>query len=205
MAGFRQISYIAILSLAALPALAHDAAEKVGYVAPHGGGFMAGLSHPVLGFDHLLAMISVGVLSAQMGGRAIWQVPLTFVFLMLLGGVAGMQKVPLFSVELGIAISVLALGIAIAAESKFSALLAITFVGFFAIFHGHAHGTEMPYLAKPVLYALGFVAGTAAIHIAGVVIGLVSQRYQQGVAVLRYTGAAIAGIGFHLILMPVLG
>ena len=110
MAGFRQISYIAILSLAALPALAHDAAEKVGYVAPHGGGFMAGLSHPVLGFDHLLAMISVGVLSAQMGGRAIWQVPLTFVFLMLLGGVAGMQKVPLFSVELGIAISVLRAG-----------------------------------------------------------------------------------------------
>ena len=83
-----------------------------------GGGFIAGLTHPVLGFDHLLAMLSVGILSAQMGGQAIWRVPLTFVLVMLAGGILGINSVPLFSVELGIAVSVLALGIAIALEKK---------------------------------------------------------------------------------------
>lgn len=166
-----------------------------------GGGFMSGLSHPVLGFDHLLAMLSVGILSAQMGGKAIWKVPATFVVVMLFGGILGMQEVAIISVELGIAFSVLALGIAIAAAKKLSPVLAMVFVGFFAIFHGHAHGSEMPYLAKPVFYALGFVVGTAAIHIAGVVIGMVTERYQQGQQLLRYVGAGIAGIGFYLLLM----
>ena len=165
-----------------------------------GGGFMAGLTHPVLGFDHLLAMLSVGILSAQMGGQAIWRVPFTFVLVMLAGGILGINGVPIFSVEVGIAFSVLALGVAIALEKKLSPLLAMVFVGFFAIFHGHAHGTEMPSLSKPVFYACGFVLGTAGIHVAGVLIGIIAERLKDGAQLLRYTGAGIAGIGFHLII-----
>ena len=168
--------------------------------AGSGGGFMAGLTHPVLGFDHLLAMLSVGILSAQMGGQAIWRVPFTFVLVMLAGGILGINGVPIFSVEVGIAFSVLALGVAIALEKKLSPLLAMVFVGFFAIFHGHAHGTEMPSLSKPVFYACGFVLGTAGIHVAGVLIGIIAERLKDGAQLLRYTGAGIAGIGFHLII-----
>ena len=164
-----------------------------------GGGFMAGLTHPVLGFDHLLAMLSVGILSAQMGGRAIWRVPLTFVLVMLGGGVLGINGVPMISVELGIAFSVLALGVAIALERKLPTLLAMVFVGFFAIFHGHAHGTEMPSLSKPLFYACGFVVGTAGIHVAGVLVGIIAERLKDGGQLLRYAGAGIAGVGFHLI------
>ena len=165
-----------------------------------GGGFTAGLMHPVLGFDHLLAMLSVGILSAQMGGQAIWRVPLTFVLVMLGGGVLGINGVPMISVELGIAFSVLALGVAIALEKKLPPLFAMVFVGIFAIFHGHAHGTEMPSLSKPLFYACGFVLGTAGIHVAGVLIGIIAERLKDGAQLLRYAGAGIAGIGFHLII-----
>lgn len=163
--------------------------------------FWVGLIHPVLGFDHLLAMISVGILSAQMGGRAIWTVPITFVSVMLIGGVIGIQRIALVSVELGIAFSVLVLGVALAAEKKLSPILAMIFVGCFAIFHGHAHGTEMPNMAEPVLYACGFVIGTTVIHIAGILIGILSRKFSHGVQLLRYAGAGIAGIGFHLLIM----
>lgn len=166
-----------------------------------GGGFISGLSHPVLGFDHLLAMISVGILSAQIGGRAIWTVPSTFVGVMLIGGVLGMLGIPLFSVELGIAFSVFALGVSLAAEKKVPSILGMIFVGFFAVFHGHAHGTEMPDLAKPVFYALGFFIGTASIHITGVLIGLFSKETAYGDKLLRYVGAGIASVGFYLVIV----
>ena len=176
------------------PSLAHA------HVVGGGGGFVSGLSHPVLGFDHLLAMVSVGILSAQMGGKAIWTVPATFVGVMLVGGILGIEGVPLFSVELGIAISVVALGIALAAEKKLPALFAMLFVGIFAIFHGHAHGTEMPSIAEPVLYALGFVTGTAAIHIFGVFIGLLFEQSARGAKLLRFAGVGIACIGVHFLM-----
>ena len=163
-----------------------------------GGGFVSGLSHPVLGFDHLLAMLSVGILSAQMGGRAIWSVPATFVVVMLIGGILGINDINLVSVELGIVMSVFALGIAIAAAKKLPAPMTMVLVGFFALFHGHAHGTEMPYLSEPALYALGFVVGTATIHISGVSIGLLTEQFKGGRQLLRYLGAGIAGIGFYL-------
>lgn len=165
------------------------------------GGFMSGLKHPVLGFDHLLAMLSVGILSAQMGGKAIWTVPSTFVFVMLIGGIIGLKGIGLISVELGIAFSVLALGLAIAIEKKLSPLLAMAFVGFFALFHGYAHGSEMPYLADPIFYACGFILGTAAIHIMGVLVGVIIEHFKHGKQSLRHTGAAIAAIGFYLIIM----
>ena len=166
-----------------------------------GGGFFSGFSHPVLGFDHLLAMLSVGILSAQMGGKAIWKVPATFVAVMLLGGILGMNNIGLISVELGIVCSVLILGIAIAANKELPALIAMIFVGFFAMFHGHAHGTEMPYLAEPVFYALGFIVGTAVIHIAGVMIGSVATKFKDGQQLLRFLGAGISGVGFHMLVM----
>jgi urease accessory protein len=159
------------------------------------GGFLSGLVHPVLGYDHLLAMLSVGILSAQIGGRAIWTVPATFVSVMALGGVLGLVDVGIKITELGIAFSLVILGSVIASERRLPIILAMIGVGFFAIFHGYAHGTEMPQTAQPVAYAFGFLTGTALIHITGVLIGDISKRYQRGPQVLRFGGGLIAMVG----------
>ena len=164
-----------------------------------GGGFMSGFNHPVLGFDHLLAMLSVGMLSTQLGGRAIWTVPLAFVTFMLVGGILGLYAIAVPFVEIGIALSVLLLGLAIAFDRQIPLLFAMAFVGVFAIFHGHAHGAEMPELASPVLYALGFLFGTAVIHLGGVMIGLGMQRMTGQRNLMRVTGAAIAAMGGYLL------
>ncbi len=163
-------------------------------------GFLSGMMHPVLGLDHLLAMLSVGVVSAQIGGRAIWTVPATFVSVMVIGGILGVMEVPIPAVEIGIALSVFALGVAIAAHRRAPILATQAFVAFFAIFHGHAHGTEMPWTASPVLYALGFVVGTSSIHIMGVLIGHILSRTETRMALLRYIGAGMAGVGAHLLI-----
>ncbi|MCU8089497.1 HupE/UreJ family protein [Shewanella sp. SM20] len=164
-----------------------------------GGGFMSGFNHPVLGFDHLLAMLSVGMLSTQLGGRAIWTVPLAFVTFMLVGGILGLYAIAVPFVEIGIALSVLLLGLAIAFDRQIPLLFAMAFVGVFAIFHGHAHGAEMPALASPVLYALGFLFGTAVIHLGGVMIGLGMQRMTGQRNLMRVTGVAIAAMGGYLL------
>ncbi|AVI65392.1 MULTISPECIES: HupE/UreJ family protein [unclassified Shewanella] len=164
-----------------------------------GGGFMSGFNHPVLGFDHLLAMLSVGMLSTQLGGRAIWTVPLAFVTFMLVGGILGLYAIAVPFVEIGIALSVLLLGLAIAFDRQIPLLFAMAFVGVFAIFHGHAHGAEMPELASPVLYALGFLFGTAVIHLGGVMIGLGMQRMTGQRNLMRVTGVAIAAMGGYLL------
>lgn len=163
------------------------------------GGFSSGLWHPVLGFDHFLAMVSVGILSAQIGGRAVWTVPLTFVSVMAGGAVLGMNGINIVQVEVGIAFSVLALGVAMAAEKKLPAWLAMLSVGVFAVFHGHAHGTEMPAIAQPFVYAAGFIAGTAGIHILGVMVGVVCKRTARMSEFLRFTGAGISGVGIHIL------
>lgn len=159
------------------------------------GGFLSGLVHPVLGYDHLLAMLSVGMISAQIGGRAIWTVPATFVSVMAVGGVLGLINIGLNVTELGIAASLVILGLFIAAERKIPTLIVMIGVGFFAIFHGYAHGSEMPDTAEPFLYALGFLVGTALIHIAGVVIGDISRHYESGKIALRVGGTLIAVVG----------
>jgi len=159
------------------------------------GGYLSGLVHPVLGYDHLLAMLSVGILSAQIGGRAIWTVPATFVGVMAVGGVLGLINIGLTSTEFGIAASLVLLGAIIAAERSLPARLAMLGVGFFAIFHGYAHGTEMPTTAEPALYALGFLTGTALIHIAGVIIGDIAKHYKRGKVILRVGGGLIALVG----------
>lgn len=164
-----------------------------------GGGFINGMMHPVFGVDHLLAMVAVGALSVQMGGRAIWAVPTSFVALMLCGGIWGIMKMPFFAVETGIALSVLVLGIAIAFDKKIPTIWSMLCVGFFALFHGYAHGMEMPYLAQPALYAVGFILATACLHVVGIVIGEIAKKIKNGEGLLRYTGAGVAGVGFAIL------
>jgi urease accessory protein len=182
-------SFIGIGMLAPGAVLAHEGASL-----PY-GSFLGGLTHPVLGVDHFLAMVSVGIVSAQIGGRAMWTVPTTFVLVMLFGGVLGWLFTGFTAVEAGIAISVLALGCAIAADKNLSVSLVMTAVGFFAIFHGYAHGAEMPLVANPYTYAVGFMTGTAVLHIAGLVLGDIARHYQRGKLMLRVGGGAIAGVG----------
>ena len=188
-------SFILALTLAIVPgvAYAHDGTNLAL------GGFLSGLVHPVLGYDHLLAMLSVGILSAQIGGRAIWTVPATFVSVMAVGGFLGLIDIGLTATEFGIAVSLVILGSVIAAERRLSILVAMVGVGFFAIFHGYAHGSEVPETAEPFLYALGFLMGTALIHITGVVIGDISRHYERGKIILRVGGALIALIGLLFI------
>jgi urease accessory protein len=171
------------------------------HVANNGGGLVAGLTHPVLGLDHFLAMFSVGVLSAQMGGRAIWSVPATFVGVMLAGGILGIQGVHLPAVEAAITASVIALGLALAIGRTMPAVLAMAFVGFFAVFHGYAHGTEMPEVAAPFPYALGFVFGTAGIHLLGVGVGAGLGRAKHGPWLVRGVGGfmVLCGMAFVIV------
>lgn len=182
---------LALVALGADTALAHE-----GQVIRL-GSFLGGLTHPVLGLDHLLAMLSVGVVSAQLGGRAIWTVPTTFVVVMALGGLVGRTGVGpgMSAVELGIALSVLALGVVIAADRRLPVLVVMGAVALFASFHGYAHGIETPDIANAGLYAGGFLTGTALIHLLGVLIGDVAGRYKAGRGVLRFGGAAVSTIG----------
>src|SRR5262245_22655719 len=127
------------LSLALLPTAA---SAHVGFGDTN--GFVQGFMHPISGIDHLLAMVAVGLFAARLGGNAKWVVPLTFVLVMTLTGVLGMTGVSIPFVEIGIALSVIVLGLAVASQSGLPLTVAVALVGFFAIFHGHAHGAEMP-------------------------------------------------------------
>ncbi len=162
-------------------------------------GFASGLIHPILGFDHMLAMISVGVVSALIGGRAIWMVPVTFVAVMLVGGMLGTFGIPLFLAEYSIAFSVLALGTVIASGKHISVILSMIFVSFFALFHGYTHGAEMPHLAKPELYVLGFAIAAMVIHIAGVFVGLLVQGMKRDNSLVRLSGLGIVGVGVYFL------
>ena len=188
-------SFLMAILFAAIPgvAYAHDG-TNLGL-----GGFLSGIVHPVLGYDHLFAMLSVGIISAQIGGRAIWTVPSTFVTVMAIGGVLGLMNIGLTVTELGIAVSLVILGLVIAAERRIPTLIVMIGVGFFAIFHGYAHGAEMPDTAEPFLYALGFLVGTALIHISGVVIGDISRHYESGKVILRIGGGLISLVGLLFI------
>ena len=173
------------------PALGHEN-QVVEY-----GSFLAGLTHPVLGLDHFIAMVSVGIVSALIGGRAIWTVPATFVVMMGVGGVAGYADIGLSSsaVEVGIAVSVILLGGVMALDQTLDIRIAMLFVAFFGFFHGYAHGQEIPDIAEPAVYALGFISGTILIHLLGLLIGEVAIRYPYGRPVLRVVGGVFIVIG----------
>ena len=168
-------------------------------------GFYDGLSHPVLGLDHFLAMVCVGVVSSQIGGRAIWTVPSLFVLFMIVGGAAGLFIEILaitFSdiIEWGIIFSVIFLGLSVAIEKKLPTIIIMIAVAFFGAFHGLAHGIEMPWAANPLLFALGFSSGTAVLHLFGVGIGLVLIRNNLLNIILRVLGLGCAIFGFYLII-----
>lgn len=156
-----------------------------------------GLEHPFTGLDHLLAMFAVGLWAAQRGGRALWLVPLTFVSVMVVGIIFGMSGVPIPFVEPGIAISVLMLGVFVAAAIKLPLSISGAVVGTFAFLHGYAHGTETSASAAGLTYAFGFVAATIALHTAGISFGLTTQRLRSS-QLVQYSGAAIAACGFFL-------
>lgn len=161
-------------------------------------GFAHGFLHPVGGLDHVLAMVAVGVFAAHLGGRALWLVPAAFVAMMALGGVAGAFSIPLPFVEIWIAASVLVLGLAVAFRWSLPAAAAMALVGFFAVFHGHAHGSEMPLDASGLSYGAGFLLATALLHGLGLAAGLAVGRTgkRSRLAVQAGGGAmALAGLG----------
>ncbi len=161
-------------------------------------GFAHGFAHPLGGLDHILAMLMVGVFAAQLKGRALWLVPAGFVAVMALGGVAGFAGIGLPFVELGIALSIVILGAVVAFGRTASVATAMGLVGFFAIFHGYAHGAEMPQTMSGVAYGTGFVAATALLHALGVGCGLLLGRSSEGIGptLVKCLGgaASLAGI-----------
>lgn len=191
------VSWGMALAIAVLPSLASAHAEQ-GVV----GGFLAGFLHPILGVDHMLAMIAVGLWGAQLKSPAIWILPLTFPVVMACGGVLGIAGVQLPFVEVAIALSALILGLAVASNLCTHLWFASAIVGLFAIFHGHAHGTELPGAANPLAYGVGFVISTGLLHLAGIVIGL-AVHWPAGSALIRACGGIIALIGGYFLALSV--
>jgi urease accessory protein len=160
-------------------------------------GLISGLQHPVSGLDHVLAMVAVGIWGAQLGPPAIWLLPVTFPMVMAVGGMLGLMGLFLPGIEVGIAVSAIILGVMVGCEARPPLWLAAVLIGCFAIFHGHAHGAELPAGADALLFSIGFVVATGLLHAAGIGIGLV-HRWPTGKVALRLAGVAIAvaGIGF---------
>lgn len=181
----------AVVLVAPSLAGAHEAGGSAG------NGFVAGFMHPIGGLDHILAMLAVGMWGAQLGNPAIWVLPIAFPLVMALGGVAGIVGLPLPSVELGIAISVVILGAMIALDRRPPVAVAGVLVAFFAVFHGYAHGVELPGHTDAVAYSAGFVLATGLIHLAGIGIGFVTEL-EHGMRLLRAGGAAISLTGVAL-------
>ena len=157
-------------------------------------GFVTGLEHPWSGLDHVLAMIAVGIWGAQLGNPALWILPVTFPMVMSLGAMMGLLGIPLPGIEIGIAVSAILLGAMVLGEVRPKLYIAAVMVGFFAIFHGHAHGTELPAGQSGLLYSMGFVIATGVLHGIGILIGTI-HRWPAGKMALRGAGAFIAVMG----------
>jgi len=184
------------LGISAAGLLATASAALAHVVDTTGVGFASGMLHPLSGLDHMLAMLAVGVWAGQMGGRALWRVPATFVSVMLIGGALGLSGIPLAPVDAGIAASLVVLGILIATSSRLPLTASVSLVGLFAIFHGHAHGTEIPLAASPALYALGFVVATGALHLVGMALGVARGWNAR---LMRVGGLAVLAAGTSLL------
>ena len=172
-----------------MPVVAHAHVEQ-GQAA----GFVTGLEHPWSGLDHILAMIAVGLWGAQLGNPAIWVLPIAFPMMMAAGGMLGLLGIPLPGVEVGIAVSAIILGLMVLLDMRAKLVIATLVVGFFAIFHGHAHGTELPAGQSGLLYSMGFVIGTGCLHGVGILLGLI-HHYRAGKILLRGAGAFIMVMG----------
>lgn len=159
------------------------------------GGFVSGFKHPIGGLDHIVAMVAVGLWGAFLGGRAMWMLPVVFPVVMAFGGALGVLGVPFPAVETGIAVSGVILGLMVACALKPPLWMAAVIVGFFAIFHGVAHGRELPQAANALTYAVGFVISTGLLHLSGIALGLL-VRWPWGRITVRLGGIAIALVGF---------
>jgi urease accessory protein len=190
--GFRVSAAAALaLVLAPVAALAH---QETGQAA----GLLAGLSHPVSGLDHVLAMVAVGLWGAVLGPPAIWVLPVAFPMVMAFGGLMGLLGFPLPGVEIGIAVSAIVLGAMVLAEVRPPLWLAALIVAFFAIFHGHAHGRELPEGTSALLYSLGFVVATGLLHAVGIGLG-VAHRWAAGRRLVQLAGGGVALAGLFFL------
>ena len=186
----RSLAALTIALLVLLPSTASAHSETGGV-----GGLVSGFTHPLTGLDHIVAMVAVGLWGAFLGGRAMWMLPVVFPVVMALGGALGVLGIPLPSVETGIALSGIILGLMVTFAAKPPLWVAAVIVGFFAVFHGHAHGTELPSAANPITFAIGFVTSTGLLHLSGIALGLL-VRWPWGRVTVRVSGAVIALIGF---------
>lgn len=182
-------SAAAMLAVSATPALAHTGIGQVS-----GAGFAVGFVHPLLGLDHLLAMLGVGVWAAQSGGRAAWLVPASFLAAMIAGACLAVSEVSLPLVEFGVGGSVLVIGGLIAFGARLPLALVIGLAGLFALFHGHAHGSELPSFAQPMAYGAGFLLATALLHAVGFGLAFTLRTHAARMP-LRVGGAIMAAIG----------
>lgn len=182
---------IIVLSLLPTIALAHTSGDAAGLT----GGFASGFMHPILGWDHVAAMVAVGLWGAFLGQPAVWILPVAFPIIMAFGGMLGVLGIPIPMVETGIAASSIVLGLLIAFAVRAPLAVSLAVVGAFAIFHGHAHGTELPAAANPIAFSIGFVTATGLLHLAGIVVGLLASA-PMGRPAVRAGGAVVALVGF---------
>ncbi len=192
----RIVLFLAMASLLAAPAQAHEGTGLA-------GGFTAGLLHPLAGFDHMLAMISVGLWGAFLGRPLLYTLPMLFPAAMVLGAMLGMAAVDFPPVEAGIAASLVVLGAMILFAVRAPIAVACGIVGIFALFHGYAHGTELPSAADPVGYSAGFVLSTGLLHLVGIGLGML-RKVPRGTVALRAAGAVVAVIGVALLTTAIL-
>jgi urease accessory protein len=189
----RHIHTLAVTTLLVAFAGTASAHEGAGIT----GGFISGFLHPVFGWDHVAAMVAVGLWGAFLGSPSIWVLPVVFPLVMAFGGALGVIGVPIPAVETGIAASAVVLGAMVAFAIRPPIWVAAIIVGAFAIFHGHAHGTELPNAANALAYSLGFVIATGLLHLSGIAIGLLAHWPAGKIAVQAGGGMiAIAGVGF---------
>ena len=187
---WRSITLLVTIHVWAQPAYAHvQKGEAI--------GFLSGLHHPISGLDHVLAMIAVGLWGAQLGAPAVWLLPVCFPMVMAMGGMLGLMGVHVPGIEIGIAASAILLGAAVMSEARPPLMVAAALVAFFAVFHGYAHGTELPAGESGLLYSMGFVIATGCLHGVGITIGTI-HRWRWGQRLLRLAGAgvALAGVFF---------
>jgi urease accessory protein len=187
MTARRTLGLAAVMALAVTGAAAHE-------VETAGAGFVTGFLHPILGWDHVAAMVAVGLWGAFLGAPAVWALPVAFPLVMAVGGALAVAGAPFPAVELGIALSAVVIGLMVALAQKPPLWTAALIVGFFALFNGHAHGAEMPHAANPMAYAVGFVLGTGLLHLAGIALGLMVGS-QAGRIAVRGVGGVIAAAG----------
>jgi len=192
----RSVTFLSAAALALLPTavFAHTGVGET-------SGFAHGFMHPIGGLDHVLAMVAVGLFASHLGGRALWLVPLAFVGMMAVGGALGMAGIDVPFVGFGISLSIVVLGAIVALRLDLPTIVAMAVVGFFAIFHGHAHGAEMPETSSGLAYGLGFILATAVLHGVGIGLGLLigTAGQRQGHRIAQVAGSAMAITGLAIL------